>query len=209
MITLKERLRKVMGMISVSLLSFTFSTPAQAQTAKSVLDKAAATISVKNGVKANFKMSGGMGSSSGTIVIKGKKFHATTPQASIWFDGKTQWTYMKNNDEVNISTPTEAQLQTINPYNFITLYKKGYKSTMNSSGSSYVVHLTATSANNKIQELFVTIDKKSYHPTQVKLLQGKKWTIFDISDLKKQNTPDSEFQFNAKDFPQAEVIDLR
>ena len=202
MITLKERLRKVMGMISVSLLSFTFSTPAQAQTAKSVLDKAAATISVKNGVKANFKMSGGMGSSSGTIVIKGKKFHATTPQ-------KTQWTYMKNNDEVNISTPTEAQLQAINPYNFITLYKKGYKSTMNSSGSSYVVHLTATSANNKIQELFVTIDKKSYHPTQVKLLQGKKWTIFDISDLKKQNTPDSEFRFNAKDFPQAEVIDLR
>jgi hypothetical protein len=174
-----------------------------------VLDKAAATISVKNGVKANFKMSGGMGSSSGTIVIKGKKFHATTPQASIWFDGKTQWTYMKNNDEVNISTPTEAQLQAINPYNFITLYKKGYKSTMNSSGSSYVVHLTATSANNKIQELFVTIDKKSYHPTQVKLLQGKKWTIFDISDLKKQNTPDSEFRFNAKDFPQAEVIDLR
>ena len=209
MITLKERLRKVMGMISVSLLSFTFSTPAQAQTAKSVLDKAAATIPVKNGVKANFKMSGGMGSSSGTIVIKGKKFHATTPQASIWFDGKTQWTYMKNNDEVNISTPTEAQLQAINPYNFITLYKKGYKSTMNSSGSSYVVHLTATSANNKIQELFVTIDKKSYHPTQVKLLQGKKWTIFDISDLKKQNTPDSEFRFNAKDFPQAEVIDLR
>jgi hypothetical protein len=43
----------------------------------------------------------------------------------------------------------------------------------------------------------------------VKLLQGKKWTIFDISDLKKQNTPDSEFRFNAKDFPQAEVIDLR
>ena len=80
---------------------------------------------------------------------------------------------------------------------------------MNSSGSSYVVHLTATSANNKIQELFVTIDKKSYHPTQVKLLQGKKWTIFDISDLKKQNTPDSEFRFNAKDFPQSEVIDLR
>jgi hypothetical protein len=43
----------------------------------------------------------------------------------------------------------------------------------------------------------------------VKLLQGTKWTIFDISDLKKQSVPDSQFRFNAKDFPQAEIIDLR
>ena len=94
---------------------------ATAQTAKSVLDKAASTITVKDGVKANFKMTGSHGNTSGTIFVKGKKFHATTPVATIWFDGKTQWTYMKNNDEVNISTPTEAQLQAINPYNFINL----------------------------------------------------------------------------------------
>ena len=201
---------KVKAMLTGVLLFHLFTlSPLQAQTATSVLDKAAATVSAKSGVKANFKMTGGMGSTSGTIIIKGKKFHATTPQASIWFDGKTQWTYMKNNDEVNISTPNEAQLQAINPYNFINLYKKGYKSTINSSGNSHVVHLTASSPERKITELFITIDKKSYHPTQVKLLQGKKWTVFDITDLKKQSTPDHVFKFNAKDFPQAEIIDLR
>ena len=180
-----------------------------AQTATSVLDKAAATVTMKEGVKADFKMSGSMGSTSGTIIIKGKKFHATTPQASVWFDGKTQWTYMKDNDEVNVSNPNESQLQAINPYNFINLYKKGYKSTLNSSGNSHVVHLTASSADRKIKELFITVDKKTYHPTQVKLLQGKKWTIFDITNLKKQATTDAEFRFNAKDFPHAEIIDLR
>ena len=116
---------------------------------------------------------------------------------------------MKNNDEVNVSTPTEAQLQAINPYNFINLYKKGYESTLNKTGKDYVVHLTATSKERKIKELFITIDKNTYHPTQVKLLQSKKWSIFDISDLKKQRIPDSQFRFNAKDFPTAEVIDLR
>ena len=180
-----------------------------AQTAKSVLDKAAANITVKSGVQANFKMSGSMGNTSGTIAVKGKKFHATTPQAIVWFDGKTQWTYMKNNDEVNVTTPTEAQLQAINPYNFINLYKKGYKATLNSDGNSHVVHLTASSADRKIKELFITVNKKTYQPTQVKLLQGKKWTIFDITNLKKQATPDAEFRFNAKDFPHAEIIDLR
>jgi len=179
------------------------------QTAREVLDKAAANITVKSGVQANFRMTGGMGNTSGTLLVKGRKFHATTPQAIIWFDGKTQWTYMKNNDEVNVTTPTEAQLQAINPYNFINLYKSGYDCTLNKAGKDYIVHLTASSKDKKIRELFITVNKSSYQPTQVKLLQGTKWTIFDITDLKKQNISDSQFRFNAKDFPQAEVIDLR
>ena len=72
-----------------------------------------------------------------------------------------------------------------------------------------MVHLTASSADRKIKELFISVDKKTYQPTQVKLLQGKKWTIFDISNLKKQTATDAEFRFNAKDFPHAEIIDLR
>ena len=182
---------------------------AHAQSAIKVLDKAASTIALKDGVKADFKMTGGMGSASGTIVIKGKKFHATTPQATIWFDGKTQWTYLKDNDEVSVTTPNESQLQAINPYNFLNLYKKGYDASLNSSGNTHVVHLTATSTERKIKEIFITVDKKTNYPTQVKMLQGKKWTIFDISNLKKQNIPDSQFKFNSKDFPKAEIIDLR
>ena len=110
---------------------------------------------------------------------------------------------------MNVTNPNESQLQALNPYNFINLYKKGYDATLNSSGNNHVVHLTATSAERKIRELFITVDKKTYHPTQVKLLQGTKWTVFDISDLKKQNVSDSQFTFNAKDFPKAEIIDLR
>ena len=181
-----------------------------AQTAKSVLDKTANAVSNPNGISADFKMSGGMGNFNGTIAVKGKKFQATTSLATVWFDGKTMWTYMKKNEEVNVTTPNDAQLQKINPYNFINLYKKGYDITMNQSSTAYTVHLTAQAQNsNNIQELFITVDKKSYHPTQVKMLQGKKWTTFDISNLKAQKLPDTTFTFNAKDFPSAEVIDLR
>lgn len=179
------------------------------QTPKSVLDKAAATISSKTGVTANFTMTGLNGNTSGTIAVKGQKFQATTPQASVWFDGKTQWTYMKKNDEVNITTPTASQLQAINPYNFINMYKKGYKYTMNKSGGLYIVHLTATDKARKIQEMFISVDSKSYVPSEVKLLQGKKWVIFKVSNLKKSTLADAAFRFNSKDFPTAEVIDLR
>lgn len=191
----------VMSLLLTSALAF-------GQSAKNVLDKTAAVVSNKSGVQANFTMSGGMGNVSGTIAVKGRKFHATTPVATMWFDGKTMWTYMKKNEEVNVTTPNETQLQKINPYNFINLYKQGYDMTMSQSDKTYIVHLTAQKAG-KIPELFITVDKKSYHPTQVKMLQGKKWTVFDISNLKAQAISDATFTFNAKDFPSAEVIDLR
>ena len=198
-------MKKICFLITAVLMSVA----TYGQTAKSVLDKAAATVSSKEGIKANFRMSGTHGNTKGSIAVKGKKFYATTPQATVWFDGKTQWTYMKNNDEVNVANPTESQLQAINPYNFINLYKKGFNYTLNKSGNDYVVHLTASSPQTKIKEMFISVDKKSYHPTQVKLLQGNKWTIFYITDLRKEALPDSQFRFNAKDFPTAEVIDLR
>ena len=204
-VVIKRIMKKICFLITAMLLSVA----TYGQTAKSVLDKAAANVSAKEGIRANFKMTGSHGNTSGQIAVKGRKFYATTPMATVWFDGKTQWTYMKNNDEVNISNPTEAQLQAINPYNFINLYKKGYNYTLNKSGNDFVVHLTATNANAKIKEMFISINKNSYNPTQVKLLQGKKWTIFDITDLKKQAVADSQFRFNSKDFPSAEVIDLR
>ena len=197
---------KRIGIIMVAAL---MSMGSFAQSAKAVLDKAAGTITAQSGVKANFKMTTANGSTSGTIAIKGKKFYATTPQAKVWFDGKTQWTYLKNNDEVNVSNPTEAQLQAINPYNFIHLYKRGYTYTMNTAGTDYVIHLVANSTDRKIKELFISVNKKTYQPKQVKMLQGKKWTTFDINSIKKESIPDSQFRFNAKDFPKAEVIDLR
>jgi len=181
---------------------------AMAQTPKKVLDRTAAVVSNPGGITATFKMTGGLGNASGTISVKGKKFQASSPIATVWFDGKTMWTYLKKNDEVSVTNPSDAQLQKINPYNFINLYKKGYDMTMSSAAATHTVHLTAQGKQN-IQELFITVDKKTFHPTQVKILQGKRWTSFEISQLKSVTLSDSMFTFNSKDFPNAEVIDLR
>lgn len=181
-----------------------------AQTPKSVLDKCAAVVSAKDGVKADFTMTSAQyGSASGTIAVKGRMFNASTKQSSMWFDGKTLWTYMAKNDEVNVTTPTETQLQALNPYNFINLYKQGFKYTMTKNDKSYNVHLTATDQKRKIRELFIVVDKSTYQPTEVKMLQNSKWTTFTISNLKTTKLSDSFFKFNSKDFPSAEVIDLR
>ena len=181
-----------------------------AQDAKTVLEKCAASVSAKSGVQAEFSMNSAQyGNSSGKISVKGKMFTATTSMATLWFDGKTLWTYMSNNDEVNVTTPSESQLQVMNPYNFINMYKKGYRYSMTQSGNAYQVHLTATDTSKRVSEMFITVDKKTYHPTEVKLLQKQKWTTFTINNLKIANLSDATFKFNSKDFPSAEIIDLR
>ena len=197
-------MEKLISILLFGLFSFL---PLNAQTAKQVLDKTAAVVSNKSGAQASFTIKGNNINTSGTIAIKGKKFHATTPQATIWFNGKTQWTYMKKNDEVNVSNPTEAELAAINPYNFIYMYKNGYTSTMTKKGSNYEVHLTAS--KKSISELYIVVDQKTYVPSQIRLKQQKGWTTIDIKNFKKANLADGAFRFNSKDFPTAEVIDLR
>ena len=187
-------------------LSFSF---AYGQSAKEVLDKTAAVVSAKNGAQASFSIKGDDFSTSGTIAIKGRKFHATTPQAVVWFDGKTQWTYVKKNDEVNVANPSESELAAINPYSFIYMYKKGYSYTLTKKGANYEIHLKATDKKRSIQELFLVINQKTSVPSRIRLKQKKEWTTIDIQNFKTSSLSDGLFRFNSKDFPSAEIIDLR
>ena len=206
-----ERITKYRWIVLVTLFTIhcsLFISPVGAQTAKQVLDKTAAVVAAKSGAKASFSIKGDQMNASGTIAIKGKKFHATTPQATIWFDGKTQWTYLKKNDEVNVANPTESELAAINPYNFIYMYQKGYKYTMEKKNGSFIVHLTGSDKRG-IQEMYITIHQKTYIPSQIRMRQQKGWTTITISGFKQSKLSDGMFRFNSKDFPNAEVIDLR
>jgi len=180
----------------------------QAQDVKQVLDRTAKVLSNKSGVSAAFTIKNNSMKASGTIAIKGRKFHATTPQATIWFDGKTQWTYLKKNDEVNVLNPTESEIAAINPYNFIFLYKEGYNATMTRKNGTFEVRLKAQE-KKPISELYIVVDQRTYVPSQIRVKQQQGWNTIDIRHFKKANLSDNIFRFNSKDFPSAEVIDLR
>ena len=196
-----EKIRIICLMLLIALASY-------GQSAKQVLDKTAGIISNKSGVTASFNISSQQyGKTSGTISIKGRKFHADTKEAKVWFDGKTQWTYVKQNDEVNVNTPTAADLQAINPYNFIYMYKQGYTATMTKNGQNFVVTLKAK--GKSIQEMVITISQKSYVPSQIRMLQNKQWTTIHVNGFKQTNLAESTFRFNPKQYPNAEIIDLR
>ena len=176
--------------------------------ARRILDKTAAALYSKSGAKANFSASGKLGNTSGTVAVKGNKFYASTPASTVWYDGRTQWTYMKRSQEVNVSTPTEAQQQSMNPYKFLYIYKSGYSLSAKRQGTGWQVHLTALNQQRSIKEMYVTVSS-SYQLQTVKMRQQGGWTTIRVSGFRKANLPDSYFRFNSKDYPNAEVIDLR
>ncbi len=132
-----------------------------------------------------------------------------------WFDGTTQWSMIEGSNEVNISNPTEEELQSINPYTFVNLYKEGYQYAMTNATlrgqDCYEVTLTAENANNGIRKLILDIDKGSLWPLCIRLNTAPgKWTRISIYDVSAGHGWDDDFfRFNNKDYPQAEIIDLR
>ena len=81
--------------------------------------------------------------------------------------------------------------------------------TASTASNSYEVHLKAQNNKRTIQEMYITVDKKTYVPLTVKMRQQKAWTTISISNFKGVNQPASLFVFNSKEFPGAEVVDLR
>lgn len=204
-------MKKIISIITVLFLTVSLSLSAKSTTsdAKSILDKAVSKVNLSKGATAKFTISGGkIGNQSGTISIKGNKFQASTATTMVWFDGKTQWTYVKKNEEVNVSTPSAAQQASMNPYTFINIYKKGYDLSVEKTASGKQVHLTAQNKNAGIKEMYVLVDN-NYNIKQVKMKQSSGWYSISISNLTSKNLSDAAFTFRAKDYPKAEVIDLR
>ncbi|MGN0062204.1 MAG: LolA-like putative outer membrane lipoprotein chaperone [Alloprevotella sp.] len=179
------------------------------QTAKSVLDKTAA-LCTSGAVQIDFSAKAKQGSSAGTLVAQGNCFTLESPEVSIWFDGKTQWSLVKGSGEVNVVEPTAKEIAAMNPLNFIQLYKKGYKMSMKTVGNNHEIHMIATSKKQSISEMYLYIHKQTFKPSTVKLRTGKDWTAITVRNFKTLGKkPASAFSYNQKDHPGVTVIDMR
>ena len=133
-------MKQIIISIWIALLTLPVFAQQQMQ-AKVVLDKTAATFEKAGGIRAEFNVtvfnkSRMAGQSAGVIELKGEKFVLKTDDGITWFDGKTQWSYLKSTNEVNVSNPSDVQRMRMNPYAFITMYKSGYKLGVTTKGSN-------------------------------------------------------------------------
>lgn len=215
-------MRKYIFSVLIALLSLPVIAQQQQSQAKAVLDRTADAFRKAGGVKADFvvkAVTNGLaeGAENGTIQLKGDKFVLKTSDVVTWFDGKTQWSYVAKNDEVNVSSPTQEELQQINPYTFLYMYQKGFSyklgTTKTFRGKAvWEVILTAKDKKQELERITLFVTKDTYEPLYILLQQRGQQTRNEItvtSYQTRQNYADSVFAFDRKQYPGAEIIDLR
>lgn len=154
----------------------------------------------------------------GSLLLKGEKFKLEIKGQVILCDSKTQWTYIKESNEVQVNNaPDPKASDNPNPVNIFTLYEKGYK-------YKYEKEDVVSGVKVDVVDLFPLVpDKKPYHTIKLTIDKAKK-EIMSVKILNKNGTSstitvknfitnsemaDTIFTFNKADFKGVEVVDLR
>lgn len=201
--------------------------------AKAILNQVSAKYKLYDAVKTDFNFTlenpqaGVKETQSGTLTAKSKqnKFKVSlygadaatknVPQQEIISDGKTQWTYLKKDNEVQVSN-VDISGEGLNPAKVFTIYEKGYK---------YLYTGEKKIAGKIYQEIDLTPEdeKKAFFKVRLEIDKAKKQIysalIFDKNGnrytyILKTFTPnvpvnDNIFTFDTKAHKGVEVVDLR
>ena len=148
----------------------------------------------------------------GTMKVKGKKFNLVLDKNTIINDGTTLWTYNKENNEVNLSDPSEMD-QDLDPSTLFTQYEKGFKSQfVEEKVNTQVVKLFPLDpAKKPYHTVILTVDKVKTEPMEIQVLykDGNIVTYTLLGFTANPELSDALFTFNKAKYPGVEVNDMR
>jgi outer membrane lipoprotein-sorting protein len=200
-------MKKVLLLICVG-----FSVFAQSNKAISLIDGMQKKYKAMGSFSANFTyQTEGAAIMSGSITVKGTKFRLKTAGQEIFNNGKEVATFIKEINEVNISSfdPSEGDLNIAKIYTFD---KKAYKvSLKGESAGVATVELAPVAKGTQVKSITLKIKTKDQSITEWTIVnkEGKK-QYYKVSKLNaKVNAEDKFFTFDKKAFPGVEVNDLR
>lgn len=151
----------------------------------------------------------------GDIVVMGNKFRLSMNGQEVINNGTTIWTYMKNENEVNISDydPSDEE---ISPTAIYDMYKKGYKYTFvkeeKRGGQTYeVIELTPEERNNPVFKVELVINKADKSLDNWKMFRnnGNRYTYNITKFVPNPAVAATDFTFDKAKYKGVKVIDLR
>ncbi len=201
---------RLLTMVLLVLAAWTYADAADSGV--DIMRRCASKFSDAKSINVDFAIAHSNGSDIGTLTMSKKLFRIETPALSIWFDGKTQWTYMADNNEVNVTEPTGEELMESNPFEVISLFSTHFNCReLQSSPSNNIVELTPKNQDMTILSAKISISKSTGWPTAMTIVfDGGNTTSVSISKVTTGNSlPASQFRYDSRTRPNAEIIDLR
>jgi outer membrane lipoprotein-sorting protein len=154
---------------------------------------------------------------SGEMSLKGNKFKIILQDNEIYCDGKTQYTFNREANEVQVDNYSEKNTKGISPTNIFTFYEKGFKLKLEkeekiNNKQLNVILLTPEEPKDKNYhsiKLYLSKDTKEINRILIMLKDGGTLT-YSVQQYKyNENLADNYFVFDKTKHPKAELIDLR
>ncbi len=153
-------------------------------------------------------------SQKGTLLLEGDKYRLVIAGQTVISNGKTSWTYISDAKEVQINT-VEDNEDAITPNKLLSSYYENYKSKLigeeNKGGRTYQIIELKPSEDKSYSRIELTIDKNLKRIAKIAIQDKNGNTFTYIVNEFKVDVPvkASDFTFDPKEFPGAEVIDMR
>jgi len=212
-------MKKIVLLIICSIAAYF--TQAQDEKAQAILDEVSAVYEVYNNLKCNFEMVVKLPETedeeiqTGTFYLQDNSYKIELDGTTIVTDTETQWTYLSDVNELQISE-FEPEENGITPSEIFTIYKKDYTYFYNGDervdGKTY--HAIDLTPNDKEQAYFkirLWINPKTNHIDRAKVFDknGNRYT-YTISNLEADlELANNFFSFDENAYEDIEVIDLR
>ncbi|MEJ2881931.1 LolA family protein [Pedobacter sp. GR22-6] len=156
-------------------------------------------------------------SQQGTLLVKAKanKYKVSMTDQELLSDGRSQWTYLKDDNEVQV-TDVDNGSDALNPAKIFTLYESGYKylytgDTKSGNKTYQMIDLSPLDTKKSFFKIRLSIDKAAKQISNVLIFDknGNKYTYNVKSFSAAPRLPESIFVFDTKKYPGVEVVDLR
>lgn len=153
----------------------------------------------------------------GELSLKGNKYLLGFMNNTIICDSKTIWTYMKDANEVNISTLDEDEETVFNPAKMLTIYETGFKykfiqERFEAGHALYIIDLYPVDVENSDYSrvrLEIDKDKNQIHKINYFSKDENRFIIMVKEFTINPDLNDSLFTFDKSKYPGVEVVDMR
>lgn len=155
---------------------------------------------------------------SGHLHQSGKKYRLSVPQLISFSDGKSVWTYLKKNKEIQITDyKSKGGAGVMSPQELISIYENKdfiYAITGETSKggiSFYEIEFKPEARRSDISKIRLVINKKTAHISEAIAFykDGSRYTIKPGKLITNQSIAASVFTYDAKEWPGIKVEDLR
>ena len=147
----------------------------------------------------------------GVIYIDNERYSLLMQGMKVWCDGATQWSYMREVDEIYVTEASSDEAQNLSPLYVMENYRQGYNASLVAGEAEWVVELHAVDDDVDVSTVKLFVTKDNYRLVRMLIyMSGQGYVDVKLGGYEaKCSVASGAFECPLDEFPGIEVIDMR